>query len=77
MANVSCQVVNPTDVDVTVSGPGTAKARAITTLNLDDATIAHWNGFVRDSRCAVVRATASEYESRQIAGFILSRHQRV
>ena len=77
MANVSCQVINPKDVDVTVSGPGTAKARTITVLNLDDATIAHWNGFVRDQPCAVVRATASEYELRQIAGFLLNRLQRL
>jgi len=77
VAAVPCQIINPTDVDVVVSGPGTAKARSITTLNIDDATIAHYNGFIRDSRCAVVRATASEYESRQIAGFLLNRLQRI
>lgn len=73
MAAVNVVVANPTNADVTVNAK-VAKARTLTKLSLDNATIADWPGWVA-AGCAIGAHSGGTMRQRQQAGYLLARLQ--
>lgn len=75
MAAVNVVVANPTGADVTVNAK-VAKARTVTKLSLDNATIADWPGWVA-AGCAIGPHSGGTMRQRQAAGYLLARLQGI
>lgn len=77
MANVTLQVANPTDADVTTNSK-TAKARAVTALVFDNAALTNgWTDVVYflANGCAVTSTTGSTFQQREKQGFMFEFDQ--
>lgn len=73
MATQATVVVNPTAADVTVNSK-TALKQTATLLQIDDAVVTEYNGFLA-AGCALIRNAAGTEESRELAGFLMERLQ--
>jgi len=73
MAAVNVVIANPTSADVTVNSK-VAKARTVTKISLDNATIADWPGWVA-AGCAIGPHSGGTVRQRQQAGYLLARLQ--
>jgi hypothetical protein len=68
-------VANPTSADVNVGGK-IAVANATTLLQVDDAAVTEYNGFLAGG-CALVRNNVGTESQRQQAGYLLHMEQYV
>lgn len=73
MATQATLVSNPTGTDVTVNAK-TAVANSTTLLQIDDAVITEYNGFLA-AGCALLRNTVGSESQRTQAGYLLYQEQ--
>jgi len=73
MANQATMVANPTMADVTVNAK-TAIANQVTLLQIDDAVITEYNGFLA-AGCALLRNSVGTESQRQQAGWLLGAEE--
>ena len=75
MATQATLVANPTMADVTVNSK-TAVANTVTLLQIDDAVVTEYNGFLA-AGCALLRNAVGTEQQRQQAGWQMANEQYV
>lgn len=75
MATQPTLVANPTSADVTVNAK-TAVAGTVTLLQIDDAVITEYNGFLA-AGCALLRNAVGTESQRTQAGYLLYSEEYV